>query len=739
MWITDRRAKPKADGLFCFMRTFSAEKGSRLVVKVSADTRYKLYLNGEEVLCGPCKGNRFVTYYETADLSNRLVDGENRFFAKVVHLDYRMASIHRTEKTGFLLDGEVVGADGAAERISTDENWLSAPDPSFECTAPDYWCLTDFTEKIDYGSGRLDWQKAVKLADAYFTPDYPFGEQAAWRLAERGIPQLTNTKREFVRVMRSSFDADRFISGGKVTLAANESHFVEIDAGVHFTGTPHIELFGAKGGEIKLTYAESYVFKDGWKISKGQRDDTDGIIYGMTDLLSLDGEGHVYEPFWFRTFRFIRIDIKTGESPLVLSGLCFYENKYPLEVSAGFSSSDADAAALWETSIRTVNNCMHETFEDCPYYEQTQYAMDSRLEALFTYQLGADRRLAKKCLTEFMQSQYPDGMTQARYPSMQEQVIPGFALHVVYMAEDYLKYTPDDRDFVRGLLPKIDLILTWFARRLNQNGVVGDTGHWRFLDWVKEWKDGCPTDNGAVSAISFMYSLALKKAAEMNRAFGLCDIAAQYEERADRVNKNAVEVFYDPKKRLFKDTEEGGFSQHGQIWAVLAGAVGGADATALMERMLDNRELPKCSYSMMFFLFRALEAAGLYNRAYRLLDGWRDMLKKGLTTWVEDDVNERSDCHGWGSLPIYEFAAVVLGVKPLGYDGRVTEITPHISGLDFASGVVSTPTGDMAVSWSVEGKKFSLSVAGKGQKQITLPNGERCITDEEKINLFCEI
>ncbi len=737
MWITDKNAN-SGDGFYRFRRSFNANKGDTLTVKVSADTRYKLFINGNEALIGPCKGNRFVTYYETKDLSEYIVDGENTIEAAVIHLDYRMAAIYRTEKTAFMLDGEVVHADGSIENISTDESWLAAKDNSFIFTAPPYWCLTDFTEKIEYSSAELDFAPAEKVCEAQFDRDYDYGEMAKWRLSPREIPSLTNTERKFVRVMKSSLPADSILSGDGISFPPNSVNFVEIDAGVHYTGTPHIEISGGKGATVKLTYAESYIFKDGWEITKKNRDNTDGIIYGMTDELICDGAPHVYEPFWFRTFRFIRIEAETSDEPITLNNLKFYENKYPLAVSADFDSSDPDAKVLWETSIRTVNNCMHETFEDCPYYEQTQYAMDTRLEALFTFCLGADRRLAKKCLTEFMQSQYPDGMTQARYPSINEQVIPGFSLHVIYLAADYLKYTPTDRKFIRGLLPKIDGILNWFDNRINQNGVVGDTEYWRFLDWVKEWKDGCP-DKSALSCYTFMYSLALGCAADLYREFGLTDMAADYEKRRREINKSAYEAFYDKEKLLFADTEKGGYSWHPQIWAVLSDTVTGSEATELMERMFADNSLPHCSYSMMFFVFRALEKAGLYEKAYGLLDGWRNMLGRGLTTWAEDDIQERSDCHGWGSLPIYEFTSVILGVKPIGYDGKAVEIKPALAGLEYAKGTVSTPLGDVSVDWKTENGKFTLTVGGDCEKHIIMPNGESYIVTEPKATLFCAI
>ena len=287
MWITDNRAEPKADGLFHFKKRFNYTEGT-LIARVSADTRYKLFVNGREVLCGPSKGNRYVTYYETIDLTPYLTEGENEILALVLHLNYRMASIHRTEKTGFLFDGQIVGESGVIEDISSDESWVSAPDSSFTCTAPDYWCFTDFTERIDYTAESPEFMPCVKVCDAVFDNDYPYGEMAAWRLKEREIPQLTNIEREFVRVMRSDAVEGDILCEKGISVAPNTTAYIELDAGVHFTGTPHLLVKGSSGATVKLTYAESYIFKDGWRITKKMRDDTDGIIYGMTDELILD-------------------------------------------------------------------------------------------------------------------------------------------------------------------------------------------------------------------------------------------------------------------------------------------------------------------------------------------------------------------------------------------------------------------------------------------------------------------
>lgn len=58
-----------------------------------------------------------------------------------------------------------------------------------------------------------------------------------------------------------------------------------------------------------------------------------------------------------------------------------------------------------------------------------QYELDTRLQALFTYSISADDRLARKALYDFHSSLMPTGILQSRCPSVGRQVIPGFALY----------------------------------------------------------------------------------------------------------------------------------------------------------------------------------------------------------------------------------------------------------------------------------------------------------------------
>lgn len=133
---------------------------------------------------------------------------------------------------------------------------------------------------------------------------------------------------------------------------------------------------------------------------KGDRtDDKNGHLLGVTDTYEVAGCGkrgdtETYEPFWFRTFRFIRLEIVTAEEPLTIESFDYQETGYPLEVKTWVTTSDESMGDIWDISERTLRRCMHETYEDCPFYEQLQYAMDTRSQILYTYMISGDDRLA---------------------------------------------------------------------------------------------------------------------------------------------------------------------------------------------------------------------------------------------------------------------------------------------------------------------------------------------------------
>ncbi|BBI31976.1 alpha-L-rhamnosidase-related protein [Cohnella abietis] len=753
-----------------FRRSFTVTdiESAELVSHISADSRYRLYLNGVSASVGPSKGDRFTHYYETVDLTKLLVAGLNTLAVKVVHYtpyepfrlgDGGPASVWRSNKGVFLFEGTLVQQNGNATiSLSSNEEWECLVDNAISFEAGEQETLyVGGTERVDgeklpFGWQRNEdaatgWKPSVVVSDIM---DTMFGQLTPWPLMPRTIPSMYEHKRGFVGVKRISTSKaepvfhllNNQVQSQFWVVAPGEKFVVELDAGELLTGYLTLDISGGKGANIEILCSECYEKEPESTIRRNKdiRYDPEGRqLFGEKDIYIAAGVGsfergimECYEPFEFRTFRYVKLTIEASEQELRLHRFNFRETGYPLEVKASFQSSDETFTPLWDISINTLKRCMHETYEDCPYYEQLQYIMDTRLQALFTFQLSADDRLARKAIFDFHSSLMPNGMIQSRYPSLYPQVIPGFSVYWVMMVADHYRYF-GDLSLVRKYLPTVDAILGWFDAKVNENGLVGKLPAevWSFVDWVEEWRhsQGVPKANesGPLTFYSLIYASALQTAADLNLQVGRHSTAEEYISRAENVKRAVRQYCWSEDEQMFEDGPGTGlYSQHAQIWGVLSGTIEGVEASQLMDRMLSNQQLPAVSYAMSFFLFRSLEKTGRYERSFELWDIWRKLAALGLTTWVEDPVSQRSDCHGWGAVPIYEFTSQILGVQPAENGYQRILIKPNTGSLSWAEGTVATPVGEVQVAWRKEDNgNLNLTVySPKGiPVRIELPDG----------------
>ncbi|MBC7319415.1 hypothetical protein H5T89_02120 [bacterium] len=745
-WIWDEeipQSNSNRNVLCYFRKRFYLKKANcRLHIKVTADSRYKLYLNGHPIGFGPEKGDKWRYYFDTIELDGSyLKEGWNVISALVVHyyiaepwLYYRggPGSVFRTATAGFLLEGDILDEDGnLVERVVTDESWRVYRDEGIDFIPskhmplvgevevvrgkkiPYDWCSVDFDDTV--------WKNAKVISkdrDIAFNPEIKLNELLPnWSLVERDIPMLYQEDRYFVKVIPESF-----ISG--ITLEPNRSYSFLLDAGELTTAFPCIKVRGGEGSVIKFTYGECFSYRvlDG-TLRKGIRDDVNGIIVGDTDTFYPSGRDDYYEPFWFRTFRFIRVDINVSSSPITIDKVWFREIGYPLSIDGTFRCSDEKLNKIWEVSIRTLKRSIHETYEDCPYYEQMQYVMDSMLEALYTYQISKDYRLAKKALYDFHSSLLPTGLLQSRYPSVAPQVIPLFSLYWILMLRDYVLYS-GEIELIRRYRSTIDSILGWFERHLTENGLLGRIGYWPYVDWVDGWSWGIPPafNSDTATIYSLIYSYTLKVASNLMLLIDSRGLFKEYKVRSMKIDKALKKYCWNEEISLFKDgpeTEQ--FSQHCQIWAVLNELIKSDRAKSVIEKTLEDKSISRVSISHSYFLFRALDKTNLYNKyGPVLLNRWKDLLDMNVTTFPETFENPRSECHGWSAVPLYEFIASILGIRPSEPGFRKVDIKPHPINLNWAEGVIPTVKGDIGVRWERDDNSILINICSPKEVKIRL-------------------
>jgi alpha-L-rhamnosidase len=746
-WIWDVK-QPEANEnsehvLVYFRRTFRVPEGvnPNLKLDITADSRYRLFVNGLSVTVGPCKGDRHVQYYETVDVSKYLVQGENVLAVKVVRYpslepfkegEGGPISIWRSQSAGLFVEASLKDDTGLElESLHSGSEWKVYRHKGYRHAPKTLIKWMGGVEEVDGQGAPHNWE-LPDFDDSSWIPAIPFAETrgfagtlSPWNLVPRPIPFMYEKERNFIQVTkveeRDETQARLFLQGSQPLLVpAYKKLMIEMDAGELMTGYLTVGVQGGRGSVIRMIPSECYEPEDSdpeRMRNKGNREDTSGKLIGEPDVYHVAGIGNregseeIYEPFWFRTFRYVRLEIETNEEPLELLYANYRETGYPLDVKAQFQCSDKELNILWDLSVRTLKRCMHETYEDCPYYEQLQYSMDSRLMMLFTYLVSADDRMSRRTIADYYRSRQSDGMLQSRYPSTQPQIIPSFALYWIDMLAEHYEYNKD-HDLIVTYRPAMLQLLDWYHERLTPEGIVGVTSnrYWTYFDWVTEWPFGAPPESidRPMYLLSLMYAASLRKAANLLRVTGWNDAASELEKRADNVCNAVRHLAWSEENQLFRDLPDTEiYSQHSQIMAVLAGVVAGEEAKRLMERTL-NLQKYRVSLPYSYLLIQALKKTGLQHRIFDLWDRWRVFLSQGLTTLPEMEVNPRSDCHAWSAVPLAEFPGTILGIKPIEAGFNKILIEPQLGKLQWAKGSVATVKGMIEVDWKLDQNQFHL-------------------------------
>jgi hypothetical protein len=216
----------------------------------------------------------------------------------------------------------------------------------------------------------------------------------------------------------------------------------------------------------------------------------------MYDEFVADGGARrVFEPLWFRTWRFLAVELRTADEPMTIDEVRATVTRYPFEQRGRFESSDPELAAIWQTGWRTARLAAHETYMNAPYWEQLQYVGDTRIDALITYAVSGDPRLPRRAIELFDHSRLADGITQSRYPTAELQYITPYALFFVSMVHDYWMYV-DDEGFVKERLPATRTVLDWFLDRQRPDGLLGFLPFWIHGDTSTVLDDAIQDEDG---------------------------------------------------------------------------------------------------------------------------------------------------------------------------------------------------------------------------------------------------
>ena len=699
------------------------------ILHISANERFCLYINGAEILHGPCRGDHWHQYCDTIDVLPFLAAGTNIIAVKVTAYEpFEVTNDDKTNSGPLWAMSNAAGpmlicwsegfevSTGRADWYYLNDNaiswkfepaafWMGCTESVDGCLLPHKW-QSEKSIGSDFTLAKLKWNNQVM-----------FGEINPLFLYERPIKYLLRKEPEFL--------------SEEISVPANTTYEAVFDTKQLTTAFIYLCCTGGAGSSITMLYAEAFSkpTESGRQRYKGVRSDATGELAGISDIYRPGGSEEIYSPSWFRTFRFIKLTIVTKDDPVTISPIKYTETRYPVEDKVKFEANDW-IRKVWDISLRTLELCMHESYEDCPFYEQLQYTMDTRLQMIFTYVISGDSSLQLKAIHDYHTSMLPEGILQCRFPSKLTQVIPGFSLHWIFMLKDYyIEAGSTALPVLERYRTTMESVLAWFKRKTGPLGLVEHVGYWDFCDWTDAWDDIHGTPRAALSGPStihnLVYAYALQVGGFIMNVCGFNCLAEAYKKERAALLKKVDELCWSEEKGLYREGpgfEE--YSQHAQIWAVLNKLAAGEKARNLMQIVLSDKSLVQCSFVMQYYMFRALEEAGMYMETEKLWKLWQDLIELDLTTVPEIPGNySRSDCHAWGSLLLHELPRKFLGVQPLlpGYEKVV--IQPKAFYVKKISGSVPTPHGDVSVRWEINNGVFSIEGNTPISAEVILPDG----------------
>lgn len=716
-------------------------------MRVSADSVYRLWLNGREVGSGPQRSTPARRFFDVHDLSHAVRVGQRNVLAvQVIHWGAAGPLYDMSFGPGLLVDGPGIstgashakreptfGSANAAgppvesKSHSIDGHWRCIQDPALNGdgppTIPNHaYVAGNWLEDFDGQCAPADWT-SNDFDDSEWSPARVLfaaqDEASPYRLTRRTLPHLRE----------GAWDELPAIEAGTIEIAAAEPPFgyvtspsaqelaqpLEVrsgevlqyfvfDAGRVRAGRLRVELEAEAGSVCELMYTEAPSING----RRSQRDHFAGQrVEGYTDIYRARGGRQIYEPGSLRSFWYLRIALR---GPARIHSVRLADVSYPFEQRGRFECSDKELNRIFDVGLDTCRSCARDTFEDTPYYEQLQYLGDARIQALISYVVSGDSRLAENALQQLAESQGLLGLPQARYPSRQVQWIPSFALGWVAMLAEHLLYT-GRIEVARQLFAVAENCLEAFTRWESATGLLTALPGWNFIDWNYPGLGSAAKAEELDVCSSLLYLEALHKGAWLARELKRYTCARAWRRRARNLRHAIEGAAWRERAGYISDAVvQDRFSRHSNALALSEGVLRGERAQSVVAGLGCDSRLRPTSFYFDFHVHRAYLKLRRPDLMLRNMRAWGRMLNLGARTWWETMPTARSDCHAWSATPSFNFLNGILGVRPTAPGFASVQIRPYLAPeLDWMRGVVATPRGEIELEME-RGREMQLSI-----------------------------
>ncbi len=718
VWLAD--APPCCYVLFRTDVRVAEPRGCRL--RISADFRYRLYVNGRLTGDGPPPSVPHLQYFDTHWLEDVLAAGDN-----CIGVIARVHDMPPQRRGGLI--AELLDAAGGV---------LAATGPDWRCIQAPGWSGNVQRVRSNLFEPCQEHFDARKMPSGWTQPGFASGQWAAAAVVEnppwstpvpRDIPYMEQTPRrpgEVVRIDECTWLHNRSraedasiplaqvglplryarcenaaalcTADGGAVLQCSTEHLrdrdfdgvreptVLLDFGRMLTGYVELDVEAPAGVTLDIGVAE--------RLIDGQFNNT--IECPFCFRYTTTAGRQIWRSFAWRGFRYVKLRLHEAYEPVRLHAVRAIQTRYPFKELGVFESGDEVLNGVFDICRHTLRLCCHESIMDTPWREQAQWLGDVAAVSLGgIYACFGDPALPAKFLRQSGAMQNSDGIisnitNSPPWPNARD--IPDYSLWWVMAVWNHYLYT-GQREWIERSYSVVRGVIAAFLRHRDETGLVSDMPGWVFIDWAHTEK------RGQCTALNAILHGALEAAGKMAQVLDDGGGLEEFAVAAGAIRRSVEARLFDSRRGVFADANVAGqlspmVSEHANFAAILFDLCGPRTAAGIVDHLLVRRDVEATEAAPFFTMvvLQALDKVGRFDLALRVIrDRWgRRMLARGSGSCHEEWGQNgswrsgtyqgfmRTLSHAWSAHPAEFLIRNLMGLEIVEPGCRVLRVAPKV-------------------------------------------------------------
>ena len=725
------------------------ELPQKAILKITATSQYKLYINGKYLLQGPARSAPHHQSFDQLEITLLLEKGINTIAVKVHYQDGQQ-SYHFQSRPGLLAQLNLsFGTDELS--LSTDKSWKVKADPTWDNEAPPINRFQDLVnDKVDFRKKIEGWYNPT-FDDNTWPSATQIYRNVGWPTHQKNnlagattLPWINLIPRDLPYLIETDWVTTNLIKAEQIEspnidkmppISIKPAQELNID-----TSIPFILKSSKKGKSWFLLYDFKEIITGNLRLSiegeKGTKVDVLTAPYQINaffrhtvlhsnfrDQIILSGGLDQWESTYFKPSRYLALVIHS-QDPVKVVQVGSRKLQYPLQRKGHIHSSEAPwILRYFNATDKTIKACTSDAYTD-NYRERRQYAQTGYYGAMGNHWIFGDTALQRRYLIQTTQEQEANGIMPAYAPLKSNDYMIILDSNLLWIRSLYQYYLfSGDRITTQKLLGSALKLMTLIHSFTDDLGLINNPPY-------PYWLDHSDLDRaGANFTLNAHYLGALQDLTQLLQWLDKEEEATIFVQRADILKSSLRDRFWNAEKGLFADAllEKGlssKYSEHANGMALALKIANEDQGRSIVEKLLaDDPNLfikratgmTIVTPALSYFLHKGIAQYGHVDASFDLLRRRFDHMlapQYNGTLWEEwwldgtgrsgklDNRITRSDAQTESAFMPALFAEFLLGVQPSIPGMKEVIIQVPQTKIKKIASVVPSPLGIFQVNWN---------------------------------------